>query len=842
MIANYKQQEEERQRLGVPPLPLNRRQVKDLTGLLEARDADSGYLLELLTQRVEPGVGPAAEVKAAWLLRVAEELVTVPLLSPAQAISMLAGMGGGYNVAALVRLLERDRTAALAATALKGLIKVYEVFDQVAALAKTNPRAMTVLQSWAAAEWFTASPAVPEKMAFTVYKVDGEINTDDFSPGNQAQSRADIPLHATFFGATRFPGGIEKIAGMRKSGRAVAFAGDVVGTGSSRKSAINSLAWHIGEDIPSTPNKRRGGLVLGATIAPIFYATARDAGTLALQGDVRDLQTGEEVVLDLKRWRLTTGKGVEIVLQPPPPTLLDEYRAGGRLNLIIGRSLTTSACKTLGKAEPEIFATTGNPRPKPGQGYTLAQKIIGRACGLPGVLPGTVCEPKITTVGSQDTTGPMTMQEIEELACLRFKTSLFMQSFCHTAAYPKKSDLQRWQTMGETAVSRGGVALRPGDGVIHPWLNRMLLPDTVGTGGDSHTRFPLGISFPAGSGLVAFAAALGFMPLEMPPSVLVRFTGKRRAGITVRDMVNAIPYFAVQQGHLTVAKKGKKNIFAGAILEIEGIDDLSVEEAFELSDASAERNAAACTVAMTLQAVTANVTANVALLRQLSADGYQDEGALSRRIDALERWLASPELLRRDNHADYLATLEIDLDTITEPLLAVPNDPDDVRPLSAVSGATIDEAFIGSCMTHLTHLETAARLLAGEPYAKSRMWLAPSTRMDRDAIRARGGLATFGQVGCRVEIPGCSLCMGNQARVQPGATVISTSTRNFDNRLGDGAQVYLASTELTAISGLLGRLPSTGEYSAFLEKKAAVSDQPENKAASGKAEKLQAGS
>jgi aconitate hydratase 2/2-methylisocitrate dehydratase len=802
MISNYKKDEEERRRLGVPPLPLTRQQVENLTGLLEANGADSGSLLELLAQRVEPGVGPAAEAKAAWLLRVAEGVVAAPLLSPAQAISLLGTMGGGYNVAALVQLLERDGTAALAADALRKLIKVYEAFDRVAELAKTNRHAMDILKSWAAAEWFTASPAVPEKMTLTVYKVEGEINTDDFSPGNQAQSRADIPLHATFFGATRFAGGIEQIAGMKKSGRAVAFAGDVVGTGSSRKSAINSLAWHIGNDIPFTPNKRRGGLVLGATIAPIFYATARDAGTLALQGDVREIATGEEVVLDLRRWRLTTQAGKEIALATPPPTLLDEYRAGGRLNLIIGSSLTASACKALGIAEPEIFVKTENPVPKPGQGYTLAQKMIGRACGLPGVLPGTVCEPRIGTVGSQDTTGPMTMQEIEELACLRFKTPLFMQSFCHTAAYPKKADLGRWQTMTETAVRCGGVALMPGDGVIHPWLNRMVIPDTVGTGGDSHTRFPLGISFPAGSGLVAFAAALGFMPLEMPPSVLVRFIGKRRRGITVRDMVNAIPFFAVRQGLLTVAKKGKKNIFAGTVLEIEGVDDLRVVEAFELSDASAERNAAACTVALPLAAVVANVADNVALLRQLLADGYQDGDALSRRIEALERWLASPELLRRDDHAEYLATVEIDLGTIAEPLLACPNDPDDVRPLGSVAGAAIDEAFIGSCMTHLSHLQTA----------KARMWLAPSTRMDRDAIRAEGGLATFGQVGGRVETPGCSLCMGNQARVQPGATVISTSTRNFDNRLGDGAKVYLASTELTAIAGLLGRLPSPEEY------------------------------
>ncbi len=812
MLTEYKTAAIERETLAIPPMPLTANQVQEVTALLEKEGPESAFLLGLLAERVEPGVGAAAEVKAEWLEGVAFGENKSNVVSAEKAITLLGTMGGGYNVAALVRLLEVPSQAAQAATALKGLIKVYEAFDKVAQLAKTNPYAMEVLQSWAATEWFTTAPAVPEKMELTVYKVDGEINTDDFSPGNQAQSRADIPLHATFFGIKRFVGGIDKIAEIRAASRAVAFAGDVVGTGSSRKSAINSLAWHIGEDIPCTPNKRRGGVVLGATIAPIFYATARDAGTLALQGDIRELATGDQVSLDLKTFLLTTEAGKKIPLATPPATLLDEYRAGGRLNLIIGKNLTAAACKALSVAEPAIFVTTDNPKPQPGQGYTLAQKIIGRACDLPGVLPGTVCEPRITTVGSQDTTGPMTLQEIEDLACLRFTTPLFLQSFCHTAAYPKKSDLPRWQAMAEGAASRGGVVLKPGDGVIHPWLNRMGLPDTVGTGGDSHTRFPLGISFPAGSGLVAFAAALGFMPLEMPSSVLVRFTGKRKPGITVRDMVNAIPYAAIGQGLLTVAKKGKKNIFAGTVLEIEGVDDLSVEEAFELSDASAERNAAACTLALPLAAVVKNVTENVALLRQLVATGYNDAASLSRRIEAMEEWLAKPELLRRDDHAEYLATLEIDLASITEPLLACPNDPDDVRPLSAVAGATIDEAFIGSCMTHLSHLQAAARLLAGKPYAKARMWLAPSTRMDRDAIAAEGGLATFGQVGCRVEIPGCSLCMGNQARVQPGATAISTSTRNFDNRLGDGAQVYLASTELTAIAGLLGRLPSTEEY------------------------------
>lgn len=815
MIEQYRHEVEARLTLGVEPLPLNRQQIQEIILLLNQDHPESEFLLGLLQDRVEPGVGKAAQVKAEWLEKVALNKVAVALLPPKSAIALLGQMGGGYNVAALVRLLAKEGSAGPAASALKELIKVYEAFDQVAELAESNPYAREVLLSWAHAEWFTNSAVLPERLTVTVYKVDGEINTDDFSPGNQAQSRADIPLHATFFGTKRFPDGIEKMKKMRAAGRSVAFVGDVVGTGSSRKSAINSLAWHIGDDIPHTPNKRRGGVVLGGTVAPIFYATARDAGTLALQCNVQQLETGDECVLDLKNWRIISGTK-EIEIEQPPPTLLDEYRAGGRLNLIIGRSLTSQACSFLGIPEPDIFAATRNPEPKISQGYTLAQKIVGRACGVVGVLPGTVCQPKITTVGSQDTTGPMTMQEIEELACLRFKTELFMQSFCHTAAYPKKSDGPRWQTMTETTVNCGGVALQPGDGVIHPWLNKMLIPDTVGTGGDSHTRFPLGISFPAGSGLVAFAAALGFMPLEMPASVLVRFTGKRRSGITVRDMVNAIPLTALEKGLLTVSKQGKKNIFAGAILEIEGIDDLSVEEAFELSDASAERNAAACTVALPLPVVTLNVQNNVTLLKQLVEEGYSDRDALLRRIEALEKWLAKPELMIRDRNAEFLAMLEIDLDAITEPLLAVPNDPDDIKPLSAVVDTKIDEAFIGSCMTHLAHLQNAARLLDGKSYAESRMWLAPSTRMDRDAIRAEGGLAIFGQVGCRVEIPGCSLCMGNQARVMPGATVISTSTRNFDNRLGDGAQVYLASTELTAISGLLGRLPGVEEYFAFL--------------------------
>jgi len=819
MLNSYRQEALKRQELNLPPLPLSPLQTEQITKLLEQGDKESSILLELLETRVEPGVSKSAKVKAGWLKDVATGRVKALLIEPEKAIEMLAQMGGGYNVELLIELLAVDSLAPFCAAALKRLTKVYDGFDRVAELAVTNPFAAEVILSWARAEWFTLAPPLAESLELTVYKVDGEINTDDFSPGNQAQSRADIPLHANFFGSSRFPDGLATIAGFRQENKKVAFAGDVVGTGSSRKSAVNSLLWHTGEEIPFVPNKKTGGVVLGGTMAPIFYATARDAGILPVECQVDKLKTGDTITFNLRDWTIRDGQNKPIAMKAAPPTLLDEYRAGGRLNLIIGKQLTHAACRHTDLPFPEIFQEISNPQPKPDQGYTLAQKMVGRACGVAGILPKTVCEPKMTTVGSQDTTGPMTMQEIDELACLRFKAELFMQSFCHTAAYPKASDFARWQVMRETTVERGGVALLPGDGVIHPWLNKMLLPDTVGTGGDSHTRFPLGLSFPAGSGLVAFAAALGFMPMEMPESVLVRFHGSRPAGITVRDMVNAIPYTAIRQGLLTVPKKGKKNVFAGRILEIEGVDDLSVEEAFELTDASAERSAAGCTVSLSLATVVENVGKNLALLKSLVEDGYGDGDCLARRIAAMEAWLADPVLLRRDEQAEFAAVIDIDLAQLTEPILACPNDPDDVRLLSEVAGARIDEAFIGSCMTHLSHLQSASRLLAGENYAEARLWLAPSTRMDRDAIRKEGGLAVFSQVGGRVEIPGCSLCMGNQARVRPGTTVISTSTRNFDNRMGDATRVYLGSTELTAISALQGTLPTVAEYFEFLAKK-----------------------
>ena len=819
MLKLYRQEAERRQILDLPPLPLTVAQTREITLLLEQGCSESSYLLNLLEYRVEPGVSKAAQVKANWLKNVALGQVKVDVIDPEKAITILSHMGGGYNVEALVELLEVDFLASFSAKALKKITKVYDSFERIAHLAETNPHAKDVIVSWAGAEWFTESALVPQELELTIYKVDGEINTDDFSPGSQAQSRADVPLHATFFGTTRFPDGIKTISGFRADNKHVAFAGDVVGTGSSRKSAVNSLLWHTGNEIDYVPNKKIGSVVFAGAMAPIFYATARDAGILPVECEVEKLSTGDKVIFQPGNWTLRDSENNYIPMKSAPITLLDEYRAGGRLNLIIGKQLTRRACTFLKVPFPAIFKEISNPEPKKDQGYTLAQKMVGRACGIEGILPGSVCEPKMTTVGSQDTTGPMTMQEIAELACLRFKADLFMQSFCHTAAYPKASDFSRWQVMRETTVDCGGVALQPGDGVIHPWLNKMLVPDSVGTGGDSHTRFPLGISFPAGSGLIAFAAALGFMPMEMPHSVLVRFHGKRRAGITVRDMVNAIPYTAIKQGLLTVIKKGKKNIFAGTILEIEGVDDLSVEEAFELSDASAERSAAGCTISLPLETVVDNIQKNISLLKSLVEDGYNDRNCLERRIADLEAWLEKPSLLKRDQHAEFAAVIDIDLAEITEPIVACPNDPDDVRLLSEVAGEKIDEAFIGSCMTHLSHLQSAARLLAGEQYAEARLWVAPSTRMDRDAIQNEGGLAVFAQVGGRVEIPGCSLCMGNQARVRPGTTVISTSTRNFDNRMGDGTRVYLGSTELTALSGLKGILPTAKEYFEFLSRK-----------------------
>ena len=822
MLDAYFRHVEERRALGLPPLPLGPDDAAEVCRLLAgSAEGMEGVLRALLRDRVPPGVDPAAEVKAAWLARVARGDVRSPAVSRNEAVEWLGTMIGGYNVAPLVELLSDPALAAGAAEALKRIVLVYGAFEDVVRLAGSNPAAKTVLESWAAGEWFLSRPALPPSEAFTVFKVDGEINTDDFSPAKHASTRPDIPLHALSMGETRFPGGIAAIAGFRAAGARVTFAGDVVGTGSSRKSACNSVLWHIGEDIPFIPNKRRGGVVLGGKIAPIFFATTEDSGGLPIgEVDVSALETGQRIVIDYERLEIRSHRGAVLsrfVLKPA--SLKDEFRAGGRLIYIIGRALTGRARAALGLPEAPFFASVPRPAPKPGQGYTLAQKIVGRACGTAGALPGSSCEPRMTTVGSQDTTGPMTADELKELACLEFQCDLFMQSFCHTAAYPKAADVKMHRTLPPFVVARKGVALKPGDGVIHSWLNRLALPDTMGTGGDSHTRFPIGLSLPAGSGLVAFAAALGFMPLDMYESVLVRFKGTLNPGITLRDAVNAIPYFAVREGLVTVAKKGKKNIFNDRILEMEGWPGLSVDQAYELADASAERSAAGSAIALGADRVARFLRSNVALMRKMIDQGYQDAGTLKRRVAAAEKWLEAPALLERDASAEYAAVLEIDLAEIREPLLACPNDPDDVKPLSAVAGDNIEEAFLGSCMVNIGHFRAAGKIFEKAGYPKTRIWIAPPTKMDEIQLKKEGYYSIFSQVGARTEIPGCSLCMGNQARARPGATIISTSTRNFDNRMGDGARVYLGSAELAAVAALKGRLPTPEEYFEVMKAK-----------------------
>lgn len=812
MLEQYKKEAEEREKLGIAPLPLSVEQVEVVISLLEHDHEEKELLMHMLEERVEPGVSETAGRKAFWLEKVVNGDVQSPVFTAEHAIQMLSKMSGGYCVEVLVNILKGGIYQAEVAAALKLMTKVYDAFDEIKGLSGENNYAAEVLESWGQAEWFTSAPRLPERIELLIYRVEGEINTDDFSAGNQAHTRTDIPLHANFFGNKRFPDGVDFIREGREQGATVGFAGDVVGTGSSRKSAVNSVLWHIGEDIPGVPNKRRGGFLLGSTIAPIFYGSARDAGLLPIQGDVTNLATGTRVIFKPYDWLMELEDGTSVELKPPPPSLLDEYRAGGRLNLIIGKKLTQSACEVLDIDMPDIFSEEVDPVHKDNQEYTLAQKIIGRACGVVGILPGTSCLPKIATVGSQDTTGPMTVQEIEELACRKFKTDFFLQTYCHTAAYPKSQDLARWELLRKSILNCGGLVINPGDGVIHSWINKMLVPDEVGTGGDSHTRFPLGISFPAGSSLVAFAAALGFMPLEMPESVLVRFHGKRKKGITVRDMVNAIPYFAVKEGFLSIHGEEKINVFSGTVLEIEGVDDLTLEEAFELTDASAERSAAACTIQLPLETVIAKVQENVAILETLVEKGYQAKEALETRINAMKKWLDDPKLLTRDKNAEYKAVIEIDLAKIDQPILACPNDPDDVKLLGDCAGTPIDEVFIGSCMTHLAHLRSASDLLTDQGYAVSRLWVAPTTSIDQEKIRAEGRYSLFAQAGARMEIPGCSLCMGNQARVKPGGTVFSTSTRNFDNRMGDNTRVYLGSTEVGAMSALLGALPSVEEY------------------------------
>ena len=824
MIEAYLRHEEERNAQGIPALPLNPEQTAELCKLLQAPPAGKeAFLLHLLKERVSPGVDPAAEVKAAFLGKILKGEVSSPLVSKKDAVKILGTMIGGYNVKPLVDALQSAELADEAACALAGITLVYDAFDEVVALSKSNAAAMKVLKSWAAAEWFTNKAGVPETITVKVYKVDGEINTDDFSPAGDAWSRPDIPLHALAMGKTRFPQGNADIAKFRADGYQVAFVGDVVGTGSSRKSACNSVLWAIGNEIPAVPNKKTGGVIIGGVIAPIFFNTAQDSGALPLKMDVTKFNTGDVITVNTKKGQVTNAAGEVLTsFSIAPNTVPDEFRAGGRIPLIIGRALTDKARAALGMGATDIFTLPVNPVPKPGQGYSLAQKMVGQACGVEGILPGTACEPKMTTVGSQDTTGPMTADELKELACLRFLSPMFMQSFCHTAAYPKPADVKMHKSLPGFIAERGGVALRPGDGVIHSWLNRLLLPDTVGTGGDSHTRFPIGISFPAGSGLVAFAGAMGFMPLDMPESVLVRFKGKFNPGITLRDAVNAIPYWAIKQGLLTVPKKNKKNIFNGQILEMEGLPDLSVEQAFELTDAAAERSAAAGCIQLSEESVCTYLRSNVALMQKMIEEGYQDPQTLQNRIDAVNEWLKNPKLLKADKNAEYKAIIEIDLAEITEPILACPNDPDDVKLLSEVAGTPIQDVFLGSCMTNIGHFRAAAEIWRGQKFNPSvRTWICPPTRMDQEKLKDEAIFSVYSAMGARLEIAGCSLCMGNQARVPDGVNMFSTSTRNFDDRIGNGAQVYLGSAELGAVITNLGKIPTPAEYLAVYQEKVA---------------------
>ncbi|WP_373796487.1 bifunctional aconitate hydratase 2/2-methylisocitrate dehydratase [Neisseria dentiae] len=828
MLEAYRKAAAEREALGIPALPLTAQQTADLVELLKNPPAGEGeFLVDLLANRVPPGVDDASKVKASFLAAVAEGSVQSPLVSPEYATELLGTMLGGYNIHPLIELLDNDKLAPIAAEGLKHTLLMFDSFHDVKEKAdKGNPHAKAVLESWANAEWFTSREKVPEKITVTVFKVDGETNTDDLSPAPDAWSRPDIPLHA--LAMLKNPrdginpdkpgevGPIKLLEELKAKGHPVAYVGDVVGTGSSRKSATNSVIWHTGLDIPFVPNKRYGGVCLGGKIAPIFFNTQEDSGALPIEVDVSALKMGD--VVDILPYEGKIVKNGETVaeFQLKSQVLLDEVQAGGRINLIIGRGLTAKAREALGLPASTEFRLPQAPAESKA-GFSLAQKMVGRACGLPegqGVRPGTYCEPRMTTVGSQDTTGPMTRDELKDLACLGFSADLVMQSFCHTAAYPKPVDVKTHKELPEFISTRGGVSLRPGDGVIHSWLNRLLLPDTVGTGGDSHTRFPLGISFPAGSGLVAFAAATGVMPLDMPESVLVRFSGKLQPGVTLRDLVNAIPLYAIKQGLLTVAKAGKKNIFSGRILEIEGLPDLKVEQAFELSDASAERSAAGCTVKLNQEPIIEYMKSNIVLMKNMIADGYKDPRTLERRIKAMEAWLANPQLLEADKDAEYAAVIEINMDDIKEPIVACPNDPDDVKFMSEVSGTPIDEVFIGSCMTNIGHFRAASKLLEGKSDIPVRLWMAPPTKMDAQELTNEGHYGVLGRAGARMEMPGCSLCMGNQAQVREGATVMSTSTRNFPNRLGKNTNVFLGSAELAAICSKLGKIPTVEEYQA----------------------------
>lgn len=813
MLESYRQHVAEREAEDLPPLALDANQVAELVELIKNPPAgEEEFLLDLLVNRVPPGVDQAAYVKAAFLADVAKGNTECGLIDAVRATEILGTMLGGYNIQPLIDLLDNDETADAAASALSHTLLVYDAFHDVAEKSGTNAAAARVIRSWADAEWFTSKPAMAEELSVTVYKVPGETNTDDLSPATEAWSRPDIPLHAKSMLASKMEEPLKVIASLKEKGYPIAYVGDVVGTGSSRKSAINSVLWHMGEDIPHVPNKREGGVILGLNIAPIFFNTAEDSGALPIECDVSSMETGDVIRIRPYDGVILNEAGDEIShFDLSPATMADEVRANGRIPLIIGRGLTDRARSFLGEGPSDVFLKPQQGSDS-GKGFTLAQKIVGRACGVEGVRPGTYCEPKMTTVGSQDTTGAMTRDELKELACLGFSADLVMQSFCHTAAYPKPVDIKLQHSLPDFMQTRAGVALRPGDGIIHSWLNRMILPDTVGTGGDSHTRFPMGISFPAGSGLVAFGAALGVMPLDMPESVLVRFKGEMQPGITLRDLVNAIPYVAIQKGLLTVEKKGKKNIFSGRVLEIEGLPDLKVEQAFELSDASAERSANGCTVHLGKEPIIEYLNSNITLLKWMISNGYEDRRTLERRIVAMEDWLKDPQLLAPDSDAEYTEVIEIDLAEIKEPLLACPNDPDDIKPLSEVAGDKVDEVFIGSCMTNIGHYRAAGNVLSNVSSLPTRMWIVPPTKMDERQLMEEGLYNVFGRAGARTEVPGCSLCMGNQARVADGATVVSTSTRNFPNRLGNGANVYLASAELSAVTATLGRIPTVAEY------------------------------
>ncbi len=821
MLQDYKKHCKEREEQGIPPLPLSAQQTSDLVELLKSEHKESELLLNLLKERIPAGVDQSAYVKAGFLADITTGETTSPYISKKEAVIILGTMLGGYNIQPLVKCLEDEDLGAEAANALSKTLLIFDAFNEILNLSETNKNAKAVIDAWAEGTWFQEKEDVKEQIKLTVYKVPGEINTDDLSPATDAWSRPDIPLHAlAMFKMPRE--GLEKpletIENLKKKGNPLVFVGDVVGTGSSRKSATNSVLWHMGDEIPFIPNKKEGGFCFGGKIAPIFFNTLEDSGAFPVECDVSKLNMGQEIIFEPFNGKILDAESGEILstFELKTPVLLDEVRANGRIPLIIGRQLTDKTREVLGLEPTDIFRRPDS-EDQSEKGFTLAQKMVGKACGVKGVRPGTYCEPRMTTVGSQDTTGPMTRDELKELACLGFSADLVMQSFCHTAAYPKPVDVDTQHTLPDFIMNRGGVSLKPGDGIIHSWLNRMLIPDGVGTGGDSHTRFPLGISFPAGSGLVAFAAALGVMPLDMPESVLVRFKGEMQPGITLRDLVNAIPYAAIQKGLLTVAKEGKKNIFSGRCLEIEGLPDLKVEQAFELSDASAERSASGCTVRLNKEPIIEYLKSNIVMLRWMIGSGYGDAKTIERRAQLMEEWIKNPILLEPDKNAEYAEIIEIDLSQIKEPLLACPNDPDDIKPLSEVNGDKIDEVFIGSCMTNIGHFRAASHLLKKYNGTKAKLWVSPPTKMDEKQLTKEGVYQVFGDSGARTEMPGCSLCMGNQARVLAGATVVSTSTRNFPNRLGDGANVYLASAELAAISSIIGKLPTVEEYLKFME-------------------------